>query len=128
MAKPAIKEGSEGDGEQVDCDVFEGEEATKDESACESKAEGVDCGLWDETRELDEQGRERSDHRQSARVECWEESRDEPVEGYRPEKRASVLEEEPRQAEGKGAPCNAERDGDDKQGDTTETAVEGHEC
>src|SRR5579871_3627262 len=118
-----IEQGAAGDCKQIGCDVFEGEETSEDKLACEGETEGVDGGLWNEAGELDDEGCEGGDHRESCRVELWEQRRNEPVERDRPEKGAAVFIEEPRQAKWEHAPSNADGDSDEHDGKGGERAA-----
>ena len=124
-AEEVVEEGSEGDGEPVGGDVFEGKDAAQEQTSGEGEAEGVGEGCVPEAGELKQCGDGCGDDCEGAGVAVGDKGGDEPVESDGPEDGAAVFEEEGRETERGHAPGQADRDGDEAKEDADGDAALG---
>ena len=112
--KVLIYQGGAGDGEEIDNNVFDGEETAEKNLTGEGEAEVVDRPDRDQAGEFDCEGCECGDGGEGFRIEAGEQGCDEPVERYCPEEGAEVFVEEPGEVEWGVADGQADGDGDEE--------------
>lgn len=91
-----VERSSEGDGEEVGGDVFEGEVTAEEDLAEEGEAEGVDGCDGDEAGDFDDGCDGDRECGEGLWAEFGKKRGEKPVEGYGPEDGAQVFVEEPR--------------------------------